>query len=81
MNQDQYDTFLKEVGANVRRIRKSHGMTMEDAADEAEIEYRQLGRMERGEVSATITSFLKLAVAMKVQVHEFFILHPNKKSK
>lgn len=81
MDQDRYDKFLKEVGTNVRRIRKEHGLSMEDVAHEANIEYRQLGRIERGEVSATITSFLKLAEAMQVQLHEFFVLQTSKKSK
>jgi transcriptional regulator with XRE-family HTH domain len=81
VDQDRYDKFLKEVGMNVRRIRKDRGLTMEDVAHEANMEYRQLGRIERGEVSATITSFLRLADVMKAQVHEFFILTPVKKQK
>jgi transcriptional regulator with XRE-family HTH domain len=81
VDQDRYDKFLKEVGMNVRRIRKDRGLTMEDVAHEANMEYRQLGRIERGEVSATITSFLRLADVMEAQVHEFFVLTPIKKQK
>lgn len=48
-----YDIYLKRFGNNLRRIRKDKGFTMETVAHEAEIEYRQLGRIERGEVNTT----------------------------
>jgi len=68
----RYDTFLKTVGNNVRRIRNEKGLSMEALANEAEIEYRQLGRIERGEVNTTIISLLKIADALKVEVSDFF---------
>lgn len=61
---------------NLRRIRKGQGLTMEAVADEAEIEYRQLGRIERGEINTTIVTLLRIAKVMKVDVHQFF-LFPN----
>lgn len=79
MNDSHYDKFLKDVGNNIRRIRREHDLSMETVANEAEIEYRQLGRIERGEVSATITSLLRIAQAMKVDVYEFFLLTTSKK--
>ncbi len=72
MEDKRYDTFLKTVGNNVRRIRNEKGLSMEALANEAEIEYRQLGRIERGEVNTTIISLLKIADALKVEVSDFF---------
>ena len=46
---------------------------MENVANEAQIEYRQLGRIERGEVNATILSLLKIATVLKVNVGDFFV--------
>lgn len=73
MEEKRYDTFLKTVGKNVRKIRIEKGLSMEALANEAEIEYRQLGRIERGEVNTTIISLLKIADALKAQVGDFLI--------
>ncbi|MGC9151664.1 MAG: helix-turn-helix domain-containing protein [Microbacter sp.] len=80
MKNDQYDIFLKEVGKNIRRIRKKQGLTMEAVANDSEIEYRQLGRIERGEGNSTIITLQRLAEVMKVDIHQFFIF-PNKNIK
>jgi len=70
---NRYDPVLKNIGNNIRRIRNSQGLSMEAVANEANIEYRQLGRIERGEGNITIVTYLKLADALKVNVNEFFI--------
>ena len=72
MEENRYDTFLKTVGSNVRSIRNAKGLSMEAVANEANMEYRQLGRIERGEVNTTITSLLKIADALKVDINTFF---------
>lgn len=71
MEDNRYDTFLKTVGKKVREIRTSKGLSMEEVANEANIEYRQLGRIERGEVNTTLISLLKVSDALKVEVREF----------
>ena len=45
---------------------------MEAVANEAEIEYRQLGRIERGEVNTTIVSLLRIAKILKVDIKILF---------
>ncbi len=72
MGRERYDIFQKMVGNNVRRLRSEKGLTMEALANEAEIEFRQLGRIERGEVNTTLISLLKIADALKVEIGEFF---------
>jgi len=67
-----HDIFLKNLGNNVRRIRQEKGLTMEALANEAEIEYRQLGRIERGEINTTIISLLRLADVLRIDVKMFF---------
>jgi transcriptional regulator with XRE-family HTH domain len=69
---EPYNIYLKEFGNNLRRIRKEKGLSMEVVANEAEIEYRQLGRIERGEVNTTIISLLRIAEVLKVDIKEFF---------
>lgn len=73
MKNGEYNIFLKEFGKNLRSIRKKHGMTMEAVANEAEIEYRQYARIERGEVNTSIITLLRISRALKVDLFDFFI--------
>lgn len=77
MDQKRYEIVLKSVGTNVRRIRIEKGLTMEQVANYAEIEYRQLGRIERGEINTTIISLLRIADVLKVDISQFFFLNPK----
>ena len=72
MKSAPYDNYLKKLGNNLRRIRKVKGISMETVANEAEIEYRQLGRIERGEVNTTIISLLRIAEILKVDMKTLF---------
>ena len=72
MEYNRYETALKIIGNNIRTIRNSKGLSMEAVANEANIEYRQLGRIERGEGNTTVASLLKIADALKVDVNKFF---------
>jgi len=67
-----YNSYLKDFGKNLRRIRKDKGCSMEFVANEAEIEYRQLGRIERGEINTTIISLLRIAEILKVDMKVLF---------
>ena len=68
-----YDTYLKKFGLNLRKIRKEKGYTMESLANEAEIEYRQLGRIERGEINTSIITLLRLSEVLKIEVYTLFV--------
>ena len=62
--------ILKAVGSNLRKARKAKGYTMESLASEAEIEYWQLGRIERGEINTPILSLLKITEVLKIKLDE-----------
>jgi transcriptional regulator with XRE-family HTH domain len=64
--------YLKALGANLRLLRKSKSITMEELANEAEIEYRQLGRIERGEINTSVLSLLKLSDCLGVDIADLF---------
>ena len=72
MDDNRYDNFLKDFGKRVRLIRKEKGMTMEAVAYKAGIEYRQLGRIERGEINTSIISLLKISQALEIEIKELF---------
>jgi transcriptional regulator with XRE-family HTH domain len=72
VDKTHYDIFLKELGKQIRRIRKDKGLSMEALAYKTEIEYRQLGRIERGEGNSTVISLMRIAYALQVDIKELF---------
>ena len=72
MKPNEYDTFLKKVGSKLRKLRNEKGYSMESLANEAEIEYRQLGRIERGEINTSIISLLRICEILQVEMKELF---------
>lgn len=72
MKIDRHTTYVTELGKNIRAIRKKNGLTMEALSYKADIEYRLIGRIERGEGNTTVISLLKIADALNVDVLDFF---------
>lgn len=64
--------LIKAFGVKVREIRKSKNLSMEDLAGMADIEYKQLSRIENGEVNTTISSAYNLSKALDVSIVELF---------
>ena len=60
------DPYLIAVGQRIRAVRKSKGLTMEQAAEAAETSIQFLSQVEKGEQSMTIKKFSKLAAALGV---------------
>jgi transcriptional regulator with XRE-family HTH domain len=73
----EQEQYLKMVGQNLRRLRKARGFTMEGLAHEADMEYRQLGRIERGEINTSILSLLRVCEALHVDISELFGNRPE----
>lgn len=62
---------LKEVMAvNLRRIRHGKEMTQEELAHRSRLSARYIGKIERGDVSASITVLGQIAEALEVQPAE-----------
>lgn len=66
------EVFLKMIGSNVRRKRIEKDITMESLAFESGIEYRQIGRIERGEVNTTVMSLYRISEVLQTDIQEFF---------
>lgn len=74
--------YLKAFGENFRRLRKEKGMTMMQLAYEADIEYSQVAKIERGLLNTTISTVQILAHALGVKPAELFQFNfPPKASK
>ena len=51
---------LIEIGQKIRERRLSKGLTMMDLSFETDIDYRQIGRIERGETNFTVKTLLRI---------------------
>lgn len=72
MKKQQQAKFLKAFGNNLRLKRKELGFSQERLAYEAEIELRQLGRIERGEINTGIISIKIIADTLGIDPKELF---------
>ena len=59
---------LALIGVKVREIRKAKGYSQEGFAHVAGFERAYYGRIERGEVNAAITTFIRIAKTLGVEV-------------
>lgn len=64
--------IAKHIGSNLKRLRSSKGLSMQDLANLAELEKSQIVRIENGQVDAKISSLYILANALAVDVKELF---------
>jgi transcriptional regulator with XRE-family HTH domain len=60
----------KQLGDNVRRLRRERGLSQEELAFEAELHRTYISGIERGIRNPTITIVVKVAKAMKVSADQ-----------
>ena len=65
------NNYLVNVGSRIREFRKAKNLSMESLAAELEIDYRQLGRIERGEINITIQSLNKISDVLRIPIGDF----------
>ncbi|HRE74715.1 MAG TPA: helix-turn-helix transcriptional regulator [Flavobacteriales bacterium] len=63
------DKFLKEVGSNIKNLRKGSGLSMGKLGLEVGLSRMQISRIESG-YNITLSTILKLAIALKVNPSE-----------
>lgn len=64
--------YIKAFGANLIKIRKIKKMSQEDLAFTADLSLSQIGRIERGEINATISTIYVIAKALKIHPQELY---------
>jgi transcriptional regulator with XRE-family HTH domain len=64
----RYQKQLVKLGAHIRRIRESQGMSQEQLAADAEIPYSSVNEIEAGKTNPTIASLMALAEALNISV-------------
>jgi DNA-binding XRE family transcriptional regulator len=68
---------LNIFATNMRRIRQSQGLTMQQLSDLMGVEYVQVANMELGKRDPTLSMFLHVANSLKVSVHELLEEYPS----
>ncbi len=61
---------LSGIGSRIRKKRKSLGWTMMDLSFETEIDYRQIGRIERGETNFTVLTLLRIVQVLGINLKD-----------
>ncbi|HAO47673.1 MAG TPA: helix-turn-helix transcriptional regulator [Ferruginibacter sp.] len=72
MKKQDEKEYLKAFGNHLKMTRKRLGFSQERLAYEAEIELRQLGRIERGEINTGILSIKIIAETLQIDPKELF---------
>lgn len=63
---------IKLFGNSIRQKRVQKGLSQEELSYQCHIDTRQIGRIERGEVNATISTVFALARALELEVAHLF---------
>lgn len=63
---------LKLLGQRIREARKQKNMSQEDLADSSGLALSQIGRMERGDINATLSSVFSISRALEIEVSTLF---------
>ena len=66
------DTTVVQVGRQIRQIRKAQKISQQELGDRANLNYKYIGGVERGERNPSVESLMKIANGLKVDVGEFF---------
>ena len=72
MKQKRNTKKIKAFGKHLRMLRKAKGITQEELSFQTGIEFRQIGRIERGEINTGINSVFELAKVLEVEPKELF---------
>ncbi|MDI9363329.1 MAG: helix-turn-helix domain-containing protein [Flavobacterium sp.] len=62
--------LTSEIGSRIRNIRTKKGLSMNQLAIEADIEYKQLSRIELGEINTSVYQLYKISKALEVPLNK-----------
>lgn len=64
--------LIKSVGEKIRLKRIELNLSQEILSFDANIPRNQIGRIERGEISTSITTLQKICKALKIEIKDLF---------
>lgn len=69
---DTEKKFLKRVGTNIAKLRRSKGLSQLDVCSLIKMEKSNLSSIENGRQNVTSLTLLKIAKAIGAEVYQFF---------
>lgn len=60
------ENIQKNIGANLRSIRKTRGLSLDQTAELTGVSKAMLGQIERGESNPTVTTLWKIAIGLQI---------------
>ena len=72
MGENEEIELIKGVGEKIRLRRLELNLSQEILSYDANIPRNQIGRIERGEISTTISTLYKICKALKIEIRELF---------
>lgn len=66
---DKQETLIG-IGSNIRKLRESKNLSIQDLADKLDIEYNNVIRIEKGRTNFTIGTLVKIANALEVNLRD-----------
>lgn len=64
--------FISRFGNHLRTLRLEKNLSQEMLANDADIPINQIGRIERGEISTSLSTIYKIANALEIDIKELF---------
>ncbi|MFN0290029.1 helix-turn-helix domain-containing protein [Pedobacter helvus] len=64
------DEAIQTLAKNIRKYRKEKCMTMQQLANELDVDYSQISRMERGIVNANISIIFDIAKKLDIEPYK-----------
>ena len=64
--------LVKSVGEKIRQRRTELNLSQESLSFDADNPRNQVGRIERGEISTSITTLSKICKALKIELRDLF---------
>ena len=61
---------ITALAANIRRYRQERNLTIEELANLVDVDYSQIGRMERGVVNSNISIIFDIAEALQIKPYQ-----------
>jgi transcriptional regulator with XRE-family HTH domain len=58
---------ITTLANNIRKYRNERNLTIEELANMVEVDYSQIGRMERGVVNANVSIIFDIAQALNIE--------------
>lgn len=73
MSYSEKDQALsRQIGGNIRRMRKIKGLSQEALAFRAELDRTYLGSVERGERNIAVINLVRISKALEIEVEALF---------